>query len=316
MLEARLAAQCEAVMKQSSASFYEAFRLLSSPRREAVFVIYAFCRMIDDSVDEPERAFYTLEELEERFDRLEEADGHFIWPALRWLLDSFPLGKEPFRTQMGGQRMDRYRTHYRSLEELEDYCYRVAGSVGEMLLPVLHEQPDAVITEAGVWLGKAMQIVNILRDAGEDRELGRRYIPLQLMERYGYSEHDFDAGLVDEAFAGMAEELAALADDWFRRGLQGIRTYPADSEFAVRLAAAYYGAIVDAARSNGWDVFTKRAYVTGDARRLLLRNVMLDMASEQTREAGSAEEKDRTQRAQRDHGERSLPEDPAKRMAL
>ncbi|QGG58269.1 phytoene/squalene synthase family protein [Paenibacillus sp. FSL W8-1187] len=285
-LDAALAAECEAVMKRSSASFYEAFRLLSSPRREAVFVLYAFCRMIDDSVDEPDTSPYTLDELEERFERLESAEGHFIWPALRWLLASFPIGKEPFRTQMGGQRMDQVRTHYRSMEELEDYCYRVAGSVGEMLLPVLHERPGAAITEAGVWLGKGMQIVNIMRDVGEDQRLGRRYVPLELMERCGYSEEQFERGVVNEAFLRVLEELASVAAEWFRRGLEGIHTYPADSAFSIRLAAAYYGEIVEAVRAIGGEVFTRRAYVDDEGRKRLLRAVLQGMAAAETARGG------------------------------
>ncbi|OXM14304.1 phytoene/squalene synthase family protein [Paenibacillus herberti] len=335
MLEARLAAECEAVMKQSSASFYEAFRLLSSPRKEAVFVIYTFCRMIDDSVDEPEIAFYTLEELEERFETLETAEGHFIWPALRWLLASFPLGKEPFRTQMGGQRMDRVRTRYRTMEELEDYCYRVAGSVGEMLLPVLHEQPDVKITEAGTWLGKGMQIVNILRDVGEDQQLGRRYLPLELLERCGYSVEEFRDGRVNEAFRLVAAELSALAREWFKRGLQGLHTYPADSAFSIRLAAAYYAAILDAVHANGCDVFTKRAFVDDEGRKSLLRSVLLEMAAAERAPHGGEKPSIRAEMALHEseksggraevwpglrpgHGlsDESRPEEPPQRLAL
>ena len=91
MLNPLLAAECERVMRASSASFYEAFRLLPSPRKEAVFVIYTFCRMIDDSVDEPEHSDYTLDQLEALLEELDTAEGHFIWPSLRWLFASFPI---------------------------------------------------------------------------------------------------------------------------------------------------------------------------------------------------------------------------------
>ncbi|MGK9252907.1 phytoene/squalene synthase family protein [Paenibacillus sp. D9] len=284
MLNPRLAASCEEVMKRSSASFYEAFRLLSSPRREAVFVIYAFCRMIDDSVDEPDKADYSLDELEALFGNLDEAEGHFIWPSLRWLMASFPLAKEPFLTQMSGQRLDRVQTHYDSLDQLEDYCYRVAGSVGEMLLPVLHESPDRDIVEAGIWLGKGMQIVNIIRDVGEDRGLGRRYIPLELMRRCGYSEEMFEAGEVDAAFRRLLGELAGTAREWFGRGLAHLSSYPQESAFAIRLAAHYYFAILHAVEENGYDVYGKRAYVSDEAKKTIFRAVMADMA-EAEREA-------------------------------
>lgn len=81
--------RCEELMQKGSSSFYQAFRGLPSPRREAVYVIYAFCRMIDDSVDEPEHSPYTIHEIHDLFDRLDDAEGHFIWPALRWLFSIF-----------------------------------------------------------------------------------------------------------------------------------------------------------------------------------------------------------------------------------
>lgn len=164
---------CEAMIKEGSTTFHRAFSFLPAPRKEAVYVIYAFCRLIDNAVDEPEQSAFTLEELEESFTRLESASGHFIWPAMRWLFTSFPVAKAPFFKQMEGQRMDYSKTHYDTLEQLETYCYLVAGTVGEMLVPVLHPAPDERTVEAGIWLGKAMQIVNVLRDVGEDQGRGR-----------------------------------------------------------------------------------------------------------------------------------------------
>lgn len=78
-MDERILQQCEELMKKGSTSFHKAFDVLPSPRREAVHVIYAFCRIIDDSVDEPEGAPYSIHELREHFMNLEQADGHFIW---------------------------------------------------------------------------------------------------------------------------------------------------------------------------------------------------------------------------------------------
>ncbi|TYP79509.1 phytoene/squalene synthase family protein [Paenibacillus methanolicus] len=252
---------CEAAIAQGSKSFYNAFRHLPSPRREAVYVIYAFCRMIDDSIDEPWKSPYSLDELERHLKELHRASGHFIWPALRWLFAAFPLSKEPFYRQMEGQRLDLSLTHYSTMEELERYCYLVAGTVGEMLLPVLHDQPGPEVTAAGIYLGQAMQIVNIVRDIGEDMNRGRRYVPAALLAQHGYGEEEFKAKQINEAFRAIIRDLTALADRWFARGLAQLDGYPASSAFAIELAAAYYRGILDEVRVNRYQVFHRRAVV-------------------------------------------------------
>lgn len=270
MLKKPYAKACEKAMKQHSASFYQAFRELPSPRKEAVFVIYTFCRMIDDSMDEPENSVYTLDELEWNFQHLSKAEGHFIWPSLRWLFDTFPnLEPAPFFTQIKGQRMDEKHTHYETFEQLEEYCYHVAGSVGEMLLPVLHDYPSEKIVQAGIKLGKAMQIVNILRDVGEDLERGRRYIPLSILSAYDYSEEAFYAQELSMSFRQVIDDLINTANSWFEEGMEGLNTYPESSAFAITLASSYYAAIMDVIKENDYDVFHKRAYVS-QSRKLAL----------------------------------------------
>lgn len=257
--------KCEELMQKGSSSFYQAFRGLPSPRREAVYVIYAFCRMIDDSVDEPEQSPYTIHEIRNLFNQLEEAEGHFIWPALRWLFTSFPhLDKGPFFRQMDGQLTDLKVTHYTTMEELEKYCYLVAGTVGEMLLPVLRDDNGGEIAINGIALGKGMQIVNIIRDVGEDRARARRYVPLELMEKHGYSEQDWANGVVDERFKAIIHELKAAALGWFRIGMDRLDTYPTESAFAIELAAAFYSTILHAVERNDYDVYTKRAFVSDE----------------------------------------------------
>ncbi|MFB8376679.1 phytoene/squalene synthase family protein [Paenibacillus taichungensis] len=257
--------KCEELMQKGSSSFYQAFRGLPSPRREAVYVIYAFCRMIDDSVDEPEQSPYTIHEIRNLFYQLEEAEGHFIWPALRWLFTSFPqLDKGPFFRQMEGQLTDLKVTHYTTMDELEHYCYLVAGTVGEMLLPVLRDDNGADVAMNGIALGKGMQIVNIIRDVGEDRARARRYVPLELMEKHGYSEQDWANGVVDERFMAIIHELKAAALGWFRIGMDRLDTYPTESAFAIELAAAFYSTILHAVERNDYDVYTKRAFVSDE----------------------------------------------------
>ncbi len=276
------------MIRQGSSTFHKAFGYLPSPRREAVFVIYAFCRMIDDSVDEPDRSPYTIDELEELFTSLETASGHFIWPSLRWLFESFPVTKTPFLRQMEGQRKDLILTQYDSLEQLEQYCYLVAGTVGEMLLPVLHDAPDQAVSEAGISLGKALQIVNIVRDIGEDKGRGRRYVPLQWMEDSGYTLRDFEQGTVNDAFRSLIDRLERLAREWLEQGLHGIESYPASSGFSVELAARYYAAILDEVKAMDYAVYRKRAYVGSFAKLRLYRAMKRKYSEEGGAESGGA----------------------------
>ncbi|WP_246945022.1 phytoene/squalene synthase family protein [Bacillus pinisoli] len=280
MIHSKLMLECENLMKKGSASFYEAFRFLPSPRKEAVYVIYAFCRLIDDAVDDPEHSPFTLEELEDHFQHLEQAEGHFIWPSLRWLFDSFPLSKEPFLKQMSGQRMDLTLTHYQTMEQLEVYCEKVAGSVGEMLLPVLHDSPTLAVQQAGIQLGKAMQIVNIIRDVGEDLNRGRRYIPEEWMATYQYSHTEFEEMNVNFTFKKMINGLMDLAWSWFEEGLSDIDSYPSESAFSIKLASNYYAAIMEVVKHNEYQVYTKRAIVSDKKKKAIylttLQSVLQD----------------------------------------
>ncbi|WP_238651213.1 phytoene/squalene synthase family protein [Paenibacillus piscarius] len=272
----RILQQCEELMKKGSTSFHKAFNVLPSPRREAVHVIYAFCRLIDDSVDEPENSPYSIHELKAHFTALEQAEGHFIWPALRWLFSSFPqLQHEPFHLQMEGQLRDLTVTEYETMEDLEGYCYLVAGTVGEMLLPVLRDDQSEAARTAGISLGIGMQLVNIIRDVGEDLRRGRRYVPLEVMNKHGYSQQELEAGIVNQQFTAVLQELRAEALVWFQRGLEQVETYPPESGLAIELAASFYAAILDAVEANGYDVFRQRSYVSDETKLQLFKRTLV-----------------------------------------
>ncbi|WP_340026209.1 phytoene/squalene synthase family protein [Paenibacillus sp. FSL K6-1096] len=278
-MDERILQQCEELMKKGSTSFHKAFDVLPSPRREAVHVIYAFCRIIDDSVDEPGNSPYSIHELKELFTDLEQAEGHFIWPALRWLFSSFPqLQREPFHLQMEGQLRDLTVTEYDTMEDLEGYCYLVAGTVGEMLLPVLRDDQSEAAQTAGISLGIGMQLVNIIRDVGEDLRRGRRYVPLEVMNKHGYSQQELESGIVSQQFTAVLQELKAEALIWFQRGLEQVDTYPQESGLAIELAASFYAAILDAVEANGYDVYRERSYVSDEMKLQLFKRTMVRYA--------------------------------------
>jgi phytoene synthase len=255
--------QCTAMIKQGSSTFFKAFSFLSTPRKEAVFVIYAFCRILDNAVDEPEQSPYSIDQLEYDFQHLEQADGHFIWPALRWLYGAFPhLDKAPFFALIRGMKQDLVHEPFETMAQLEDYCYLAAGTVGELLVPILHPAPRTDILYGGIQLGKAMQIVNILRDIGEDRARKRRYIPQSLLTKHNYSVQEFEVGLVNDSFISLVEELAQLAQLWLEQGLATVDAYPSESAFCIELAVHGYMAIIAQIRNIEYDVYNTRAIVS------------------------------------------------------
>ena len=92
----------------------------------------------------------------------------------------------------------------------------------------------------------------------------RRYVPLEIMERHGYSEQDWEDGIVDDRFIAIIQDLKAAALNWFRIGMDRLDTYPVESAFSIELAAAFYSTILHAVERNDYDVYTKRAYVSDE----------------------------------------------------
>lgn len=274
-LDSDLQKKAKEMMKEGSSSFYQAFKLLPKLEREAVYVVYAFCRLIDDAVDEPETSPYTLAELKALFDDLDTAEGHFIWPALRWAFATFNLSKAPYYVQMSGQELDHVQTKYDTFEALEDYCYRVAGSVGEMMVPILNKNPNDALFQSGIALGKGMQIVNIVRDVGADLRLGRRYIPLEIFNKFGYTEEDWENQVVNEPFKQVIDYLTERADQWFTEGLAHVDQYPAKSALTLKLAATYYREIIEVVKENNYEVYQKRAIVKNQRKLKLFKKATI-----------------------------------------
>src|SRR5690625_4599843 len=149
---------CESIIKRNSKSFYYAFSQLPEDKAKAVYVIYAFCRIADDSVDENDepveraKALSRLKYELDLFSRNEELDKP-LWRALRYVFDHYHMDIQPFYDQLTGQSMDVNFVSPKNLSELERYSYYVAGSVGLMLLPVIASGKREELTESAINLG-------------------------------------------------------------------------------------------------------------------------------------------------------------------
>ncbi|WP_068775612.1 phytoene/squalene synthase family protein [Paenibacillus sp. FJAT-26967] len=269
---------CELVVRKHSSSFYRAFSILPEPKRNAVWAVYAFCRTVDDLVDEtPEHAREYLQAFEDCFNRFLNGTtpNHPHWIALKDVFSRYPMDPLPFRDMIQGQRQDLTQFHYSTSAELDHYCYLVAGTVGLMLLPILADRVTPVMRHKAIRLGRAMQITNILRDVAEDYNRGRVYLPQDLMNRFGYNPEEIPKGLASSAWTPLFAHLTESAEQDYIEGLSAHPYYPRDSRASLSAAGLIYRQILVEAQSAGGDVFTKRIRVSGKRKTAILLSLLL-----------------------------------------
>eukprot|EP00933_Yihiella_yeosuensis_P080271 TRINITY_DN93685_c0_g1_i1.p1 TRINITY_DN93685_c0_g1~~TRINITY_DN93685_c0_g1_i1.p1 ORF type:complete len:1049 (+),score=198.46 TRINITY_DN93685_c0_g1_i1:180-3149(+) len=278
--------QCQEVTRENSKTFFLGSQLLQQDEQRVVWAIYNWCRNTDELVDGPEAANTTMEDLEawERkltdvFSLQEGKVDASDWSDLA-LSDSvrrWSLIERPFQDMIGGMAMDLVKFRYATYQELEVYCYRVAGTVGLMTLPVLGfdslqnftEQLQEETIAAAMALGVAFQLTNILRDIGEDARRGRIYVPLEDLARFGITEDEVleassktDHKLHTEQrwrdFMEFQMDRCDRAYDIAKSGIVGLSEV---NRLGVMAALYVYGDILKRIRENNYDNLSRRAYV-------------------------------------------------------
>ncbi|WP_037587477.1 presqualene diphosphate synthase HpnD [Stenoxybacter acetivorans] len=180
---------CQFKAEQSGSSFLAGFRFLPKPKREAMMVLYAYCRELDDVVDDCTDATVAAKTLD--WWRLELAKAfnanaapeHPITQALRPVAAVFRLPESEFTEIIDGMYMDLAQTRYATFDDLRVYCRRVAGAVGCLIARILGFSEPQTLQYAD-HLGLALQLTNIIRDVGEDARLGRIYLPLEDLQHF------------------------------------------------------------------------------------------------------------------------------------
>eukprot|EP00584_Thalassiosira_punctigera_P011058 CAMPEP_0172526406 /NCGR_PEP_ID=MMETSP1067-20121228/1332_1 /TAXON_ID=265564 ORGANISM="Thalassiosira punctigera, Strain Tpunct2005C2" /NCGR_SAMPLE_ID=MMETSP1067 /ASSEMBLY_ACC=CAM_ASM_000444 /LENGTH=549 /DNA_ID=CAMNT_0013309909 /DNA_START=249 /DNA_END=1898 /DNA_ORIENTATION=+ len=260
-------------------TFYLGTQVLPDPAMRAIWAVYVWCRRTDEIVDaprpeaaDPEAEMLTdLSEWEIRLERLFDR-GDVVDVLDLPLLDckvKYPnLPITPFSDMIRGMLMDipgLGQERYETWDELHLYCYRVAGTVGLMSMPVFGCAPghtDEMAKEPALSLGVAFQITNILRDVGEDAEKRERvYLPQQDMAKFGVTEQQLFDQKVDENYINLMKYEIARARMYYARALRGVPMLRPESRLPVQLSLDAYGKILDKIEENGYDSLTKRAYV-------------------------------------------------------
>jgi len=278
---------CENVTKTHAKSFYFAAKFLPKPKRQAVYPIYAFCRHVDDAVDDAEssseekiveaieRWKAILDEIynssleckvlriksENRDSRLKTQDSRLILIAWQDLLKKHKIPPNLPLELMQGVLMDTHTKRYETFDDLYVYCYRVASTVGLMSSEILGYS-DKIALRYAKALGIAMQLTNILRDVKEDAAMGRIYLPQEDLRKFGISNEQIFAGEINDNFIEMMKFQIGRARDYYLTGEKGISLLEKDSRFTVLLASRIYARILDEIEKQNYDVFTRRAHIT------------------------------------------------------
>lgn len=270
--------KCRQVIEQYSKTFYKAFsKVKNKHKRKAIYAVYAFCRRADDVVD-IDKDKIKLEKLTRELDMFvtKGKTPNFMWRSLKRHTKTYYQGFDykPFYDMIKGQEMDLDFKVYETLEDLLDYCYHVAGTVGLMLTPILSFEEKDNLIDFSINLGYAMQITNILRDIGEDYRNGRVYLPQSMMAQANYKHEDLSSGKINDRFIGLFEKLAKVAEDHFDQSLKDINLFKEDAKLPLALSIILYRAILDQVRENGYDVFKKRAVVSDEKKKAIIENYL------------------------------------------
>lgn len=264
---------CREITRYHAKTFYMATRFLPNEKQRGIFAIYSLCRYMDDLVDEAEdlvkrqnldcaaiksRLKLWKKKLSDTYEGKEHDDPILLAFADVLKNYSIPINL-PFEL-MEGVTMDLYKNRYYAFEELRDYSYKVASTVGLMTSEVFgYSSPEAL--DRAVDLGIAMQLTNILRDVGEDLDKNRIYIPREDLDRFGVREEDLFNHKLDERFISLMKFQIDRARSFYRSAEEGIALLNSDSRLPVCLALNNYSRILDKIEENGYDVFTRRAYL-------------------------------------------------------
>ncbi len=253
---------CQAKVTSSSSSFRLSFLLLASRPRRAITALYAFCREVDDIVDEgqsAETAHQQLQQWRHELDNLYAGTpSHPITQALAPFIDLYNLEQRYHVEIINGMEMDIEPQPYADLEALNQYCYRVAGVVGILAARIFGGNSDAVDRYA-VAMGLALQLTNILRDVREDYERDRIYLPRDWMEQFEVSAESLGDGETSTAHKALLSKLATTAEGYYHQALGALPVEQRRQQISGLVMGQTYHTLLMKIRNHGYPVLERRA---------------------------------------------------------
>ncbi len=256
---------CQQKAAASGSSFYYSFLFLPAARRRAITALYAFCREVDDTVDECSDAQLAASKL--GWWRAELANlyagkpQHPVTKALAPHTEHFSISSGRLNEIIDGMEMDLRQTRYLDWAGLERYCHHVAGVVG-LLAAGIFGYRDPQTLRYAEQLGIAFQLTNIIRDVGEDARKNRIYLPMDELRQFGVPASDILQGRETGEFRKLMAFEADRARNHYRQALQALPDPDRRSQRPGLIMAAIYRALLEEIERDGFRVLTSRTALT------------------------------------------------------
>jgi len=267
------------ITRHFAKTFYLASFFLPKEDRQAAYSVYAICRISDESVDNSSSspASRQLDKVRQRIDLAYSASSpeELLLLSFQKTVNKYQIPKEYFDDLLEGMRMDLIKTRYANFEELNDYCYKVAGVIGLIMLKIFRCEDESA-KKSAISLGIAMQMTNILRDLAEDCLRGRIYLPYECLKEFQVAENDIALGKISANFKRMAGYLILRTKEEYLKACPGIKFIRGlRQKFVVIAMKEMYSGILDEIKNNDYDVFSKRASVGSLKKWLIIIKILL-----------------------------------------
>ena len=256
---------CQKKAAASGSSFYYSFLFLPPLRRRAITALYAYCREVDDVVDEmqdPEVARARLAWWSDEIGRLYAGDPqHPVTRALAPHLSAFDIRRDSLLLVLEGMAMDLQQNRYLDYAALARYCHNVAGVVGELSAGIFGASQERTYEYARK-LGLALQLTNIIRDVGEDARRGRVYLPLDELQRHGVRVADLLEGRYVDGYLPLMRLQAQRARSVYAEALAALPAADRPAQRPGLVMAAIYATLLDEIEREDFRVLHQRVALT------------------------------------------------------
>ena len=252
---------CQHKAADSGSSFYYSFLFLPANRRRAITALYAFCREVDDVVDECQDTQIAATKLawwrQELAKLYAGAPDHPVTRALLPVLGEFNVPQEQLLEIIDGMEMDLQQTRYLDFKALSLYCYRVASVVGLLAAEIFGSQ-DRQTQKYAHDLGMAFQLTNIIRDVGEDARRGRVYLPIDELKRFDVPLADILNGRHSDNFRRLMEFQIERAEQYYAQAMAALPAIDRKAQRPGLVMAAIYRTLLDEIKRDGCQVLSQR----------------------------------------------------------
>lgn len=251
--------------KNKRSNFYYSFLLLPKPKREAINVVYAWCRIADDIVDEEDSIQQKQKRLRWWGKEFEDAiTGTSRYPLvnkLAQIIRNFNIPLHHFHELIRGMEMDLDKTRYSTFDELKQYCYRAASTVGLICTEIFGYKNEGA-KEYAINLGIALQLTNILRDVSTDAKKGRIYLPMEDLARFGYSENELFNGIYNPRFEQLMKFESDRAKFYFNQAIIHLSEEDKPLFIAALIMQEIYFKLLQDIEKAHYDIFSNRIRIS------------------------------------------------------